>query len=196
MTLQARDVLPVSFGFTPPGNGWVGLDIGVGDRSDHVNCSDVYDPFPELADWARQLVHGLQGCVEIDEEGIATQLWLTREPGSYLGRFRVFEPGAAGQVEVMHIDATVDVVQLAQAYHAAFSTLVATHDPEGWSGRGVTTPMAGIDLRWLAASLHALGVLEYPEARGLHDASRTSRERYEAELGDKALPCLPGGAEG
>ena len=151
--------VPVSFELSPARNGWIGLTVRAGDQSDEISCSDAFDPFQEIVDLMLRLSHGLNGCVEIDEEGVSTMLWVDREPGSPTGRFRVFEVGPGGGIETLKVDAAVDLAQVAGAWLAAFRAYVPTYDPEHWDQVGREGPaerqLAKVELRFLAASLDA-----------------------------------------
>jgi hypothetical protein len=158
-----EQIVLASFGFGPARSGWIDLTIRAGAASDEIRCSHVYDPFAALAAWATQAALGFHGCVEIEEEGPTTQVWLTREPGSRFARLQVFEDGEGGRIAVSRIDAVVDVPQLAGAFLDAFRAYAASYDPEHWDRMDddpapAPRGLAGIDLRPLASALRAAGL--------------------------------------
>ena len=168
------------------------LPVSTGKTAYHPILPDgLYNPFVELAQWATRIAEGYQACLEVDEEGCFTQCWLSREPGSAIGRLQVFEPGPSGRPEPPRIDAVVDCVQLAHAYHGAFSAYVGIHDPRHWDwdddGVARSSPrnrLAGVELRGLAAALQSYGVIPTDEPFA------ELREAYEAELGDRAMSVI------
>ena len=182
--------VPVSFRFSSPEHGWITMTVTAGDTFVAVQCSNAYDPFPGLARWATEAIHGYNGAVEIDEEGASTVLWIDRDPGSYLCRLRAFEPGVRGQVARAYLDATVDAAQLAHSFEAGFSDLLGRHDPLQWRIGGPELPgdpaLASVDLRGLRSALWALRLRALPGAVGPGIAE--VRAAYEAELGRAARP--------
>jgi hypothetical protein len=149
--------VPVAFSLSPARHGWIALGIDAGGQLAEIACSHAYDPFQDLADLARVLAHGMQGCVEIDEEGRSVQIWVSREPGERIGRLRVFDPHAEEGEERPRIDAAVDVVRFARSWHDAFKASVGSYDPDHWGVRADDEPstriLAGIDLRFIAAGI-------------------------------------------
>ena len=181
--------VPVAFSLSPARHGWIGLSVAAGGASDVVSCSHVFDPFQELADLFERALHaGVPGAVEIDEEGRSTFLRIDVEPGALVGRFRVYEPGGDGEVAHLSIDVPVDVVQLALAWHEAFSPYVAAYDPAHWTpdfdfedqGREPPRTLAEIRLGGIRGSLEAFGAL--PSEGDPPDYAQASRARYAAAL--------------
>ena len=155
--------VPVEFAFGPAVAGWIDLTVRAGREIDGIRCSNAYDPFPRLAAWATQMALGYPACVEVDEEGRSTEIWLTREPGERKARLRVFEPGPHGEVDAMRVDAVVDALQVARAFHDAFSAYRETYDAGEWDvmGAGRTPgddPLRAVDLRHLGRRLQAEAV--------------------------------------
>jgi hypothetical protein len=186
-------VSPVSFTLGPARHGWITLTVSAGEASDTIMCSDVFDPFPDLVDWAGRLSEGGNGKTDIDEEGVVTVIWLDRDPGSYAGRLRVFEKGPDGEPETVRIDAVVDVIQVVDAFHAAFVAYAASYEANHWNPDfvkegPVPRTLAAIELRRIAWNLTAMG-LAPPDPQEIRYAERVARCRagYERQLGGAAV---------
>lgn len=137
----------------------------------------------------QQVVAGLPAAVDIDQEGWNRQAWLTREPGSFVGRLRVFVPNENGEPAPLEIDTTVDALQFCKAFRDVFVPYAASYDHQQWHlncDEKYDTPLSKIDMRYLDSALGAFGL-----APG-RNAHKWSRDRYEAALRDKAVPMLPG----
>lgn len=182
------DTALVSFGLSPARHGWICLAVQAGTQADVISCSHVYDPFAEITALVEACLAGKPGCVEIDEEGNTTFLRIDVEPGQLLGRLRVYEPGEWGEPEAIHIDASVDVVQLAHAWVSAFRPYVEGYDPRHWTPtfpeEGAVEPrtLAGINLDSIISDLRNMGRLPWHPQHGNDDVLlahvRRHRGRY------------------
>ena len=112
-------------------DGWVRLNLTVGGQHHVIACCDVFDPFPNLLSWMVNIAGGLNGAVEIDEDGVKTTLWADREPGSPTIRLRVFRPSFDGIAEAL-IDAEVDGLEVVGALYPAFRTFAERTIAQDW----------------------------------------------------------------
>ena len=184
--------VPVTFSMSPAHFGWIDLRIEAGGGADEISCSHVYDPFESLtklvsgASW-----DGRAGTAEIDEEGHSTCVRVDCEPGALTGRLRVFEPGEFGTPETVHIDAQVDLLQMALAWVGTLGPYAETYDPAHWTP---TFPEEGADPPRTLARIHLEGIrytlarygLAAPDQDDGHDLNpgfaARCRERYAAAV--------------
>lgn len=184
----------VSFEFSPAQHGWIDMTVRADDRSDAISCSHVYDPFQDIVTLISGALSGVPGCAEVDEEGLSTFIRIDVEPGELAGRLRVFEPGVRGEVETGHIDAQVDIVQLAHAWLSAFRPYVEGYDPRHWTptfpeeDEEAPRTLATVDLMPIEVDLEAFGRLARPPREGddnsLLGHLRMMRDRYAAARGE------------
>jgi hypothetical protein len=186
----------VSWSFGPSRAGWCCAAIRVGDAADEISLSYAFDPWDGLVDFHGEIARGGIASLEIEEEGPTTVLWATREPGSNLVRLRVFEPGAFGEVETSHIDATIDGMALCAAFVEAFQKHLAEDNPDDWDDEIDVKGEVAKDLsfRHLISSLKWIGILHDDDGDmrdPLGEERRNEeRARYDAELGPNAIPDI------
>lgn len=200
-TKPLATISPVSFTLGTAKHGWIPLTVVAGETAYGIMCSDVFDPFPDLVDWAGRISDGGNGKTDIDQEGVVTVLWMDRDPGSYVGRLRVFEKGPDGEPETVRIDALVDVIQVVDAFHAAFVAYAASYEVEHWNPDSVKEgpiprTLAAIEMRRIEWNLNAMGLVP-PDPRETRYAERVARCRagYERQLGVAAIEARSVGVQ-
>ncbi|QZP09141.1 hypothetical protein [Caenibius sp. WL] len=131
-TLEELDVK-----FTCPNAGWVRLMIKPLHKTRGIDCSYVFDPFPEMIEWLEQIASGARTATwEIDEEGQTSHLQFYaapqtfgKEPGNLLLHMQSSDGG------ILRIRGTrVDRRQLVESVYRTFRTMTAdpAYLPREW----------------------------------------------------------------
>ena len=138
--------------------GWASLYLTLNDVSIRISLSYVFDPFPALAAWIREIYEGdLPVAIEIDEEGVVATLMVltTDDPQRVLLRV-TRKYGLDEEDNTILLEGVVRRSTLDNALRAELRRFFMTEfDPQAWYWDGKVGGIKSyiLDSQWLRPSL-------------------------------------------